>query len=224
MKHWLILMGILGGASAGVARGEPYWVAWEGDDFPENDGWERVGTGTRPTRTIHDGIVTFDSLASDESEDIYRMAGLPDPAPGEEFVVQWRLRVNQINWDNPNFPYDPGWSVRSADGWAAIFLIGVDELESALEQTQVSFEPGVFHSGEFRTLDMRTFTVTLDGALAYSGAFAPSLPDARVQWGDSVQGPTSNFDWDYFRFGVVPEPPVGLPVFTLALAYIARRR
>jgi hypothetical protein len=225
MTHWLIVMGIVGGATAGIAHGEPYWVAWEGNDFPENEGWQRIVNGPQPAeRTLADGIMTMDSLATDHSQDFYNMYGASDPGDEDEFIVQWRLRVNQVNWDNPNFPYDPGWSVNSADGWRAVFAIGVHEFHNLLEQIDVQFEPGVFHVWEFRSPDMRTFTISLDGAPISSGAFMPGLPDAHVAWGDFGGGPTSNVDWDYFRFGVVPEPTASLSALTLALTYNSRRR
>lgn len=217
MTHWLIVMGIVGGATAAMARAAPYWVAWEGDDFPENEGWRRVGTGSVPTRTLSNGVMTFDSLSMDQSDDIYQMNGAPDPEPGEEFVVQWRLRVNQIDWDSPLFPFDPGWSVKSAEGWKAVFVIGFDEFDSFLEDTNVAFAPGLFHDWEFRSADMRTFTINLDGTEVASGNFVSTLPGARIEWGDAVHGPTSSFDWDYFRFGVVPEPTTSLSMMTVVV-------
>jgi len=205
------------------ARASPYWVAWEGNDFPENEGWTREGSGSRASRSLLDGVMTLDSLANDNGQDFYGFYGAPDPAPGEEFVVQWRLRVNEVIWDNPNFRYDPGWSVNSADGWQAHLVLGVDELHNLLEQIDVSFEPGVFHEWEFRSTNMRTFTLALDGTLVSTGAFVGGLPEAQVAWGDFVWGPTSNVEWDYFRFGVVPEPASCVSVLTLAFAYSSRR-
>ena len=225
MLRWLMFLAVLLYATVPLARGDQYWVAWEGNDFPENEGWLREGDGTRPTRTLHDGVMTLDSLASDESEDFYRVYGISDPEPGEEFVVEWGLRVNQVDWDNPNFPYDPGWSVNSAGGWRAVFAIGVDELHNLLEQVDVRFEPGVFHAWQFRSSDMRTFTIHLDRKFVSEGAFVATGLESRMSWGDLASGPTSSVDWDYFRFGVVPEPTMlsFLPVFAVVISRARRR-
>jgi hypothetical protein len=52
---------------ASLAAAEPYWVSWEGDDWPENQGWTRVWgnwdglyEGPGAYRTLDSGILTFD--------------------------------------------------------------------------------------------------------------------------------------------------------------------
>ena len=40
MKH-LVLLLFVAAAVAKPAMAEQYWVAWEGNDYPENEGWER---------------------------------------------------------------------------------------------------------------------------------------------------------------------------------------
>jgi hypothetical protein len=224
MTHWLIVMSIVGGATAAPARAAPYWVAWEGNDFPENEGWLREGDEADPVRTLNNGVMNLNSLASERSEDFYRIYGASDPEPGEEFVVQWRLRVNQVDWDSPLFQYDPGWGINSADGWRAVFVIGEDELHNQLEQVDVLFQAGAFHHWEFRSPDMRTFTLSLDGVAVSSGAFVFTGLEPRMHWGDFVRGPTSNVDWDYFRFGVVPEPATGLAFFVASLFCYSRKQ
>ena len=57
---------------------------------------------------------------------------------------------------------------------------------------------------------MRAYDLYIDGNLAISGSFWFSLTPSRVFWGDSIQGGASLTHWDYFRFGVVPEPGPGL--------------
>lgn len=124
--------------------------------------------------------------------------------------------------DNVNFPYDPGWSVNSADGAYASIVLGVNELRTLQQQIHVSFEPGAFHEWEFRSADMRTYTLSLDGESAMSGVFVAGLPRAHIGWGDYVWGPTSNVEWDYFRFGVVPEPTSCVSMLLLAMTFIRR--
>jgi hypothetical protein len=194
-------------------------VAWEGDDYPENEGWEREGTGDRSVRSLADGVMTMDSLNNVSGQDYYSAYGAPDPAPGEELVVQWRARVNEIEWDNPNFRYDPGWSLNTADGWFVAFVLGIDELHDLMQQVDTPFVARAYHAWELRSGNLRTFNVWLDGDLVSTGEFVLTLPGASVQWGDFVWGPTSSVDWDYFRFGVVPEPPVLSSVVLFFLSF-----
>lgn len=221
----LLVVSLLAVVNALPLHAEEYWVAWEGSDYPENEGWIREGTGDRATRSLDEGVMRLDSLANENGQDFYSIYGASDPGPGEEFVVQWRLRVNEIVWDNPIFPYDPGWSLNSADGMQTSFVIGIDEFYDRLEQTRVSFEPGVFHEWEFRSANMRSFSITLDGQPVLSGEFFGGLPYSHISWGDFVWGPTSNTEWDYFRFGVVPEPSsLVLMLASVCGARIGRRR
>ena len=60
-----------------VAGATPFWIAYEGDDYPENQGWERVyGDEHGPNsggaiRSLADGIFTEDSLHDDQIFDFY---------------------------------------------------------------------------------------------------------------------------------------------------------
>ena len=226
MTHWLIVMGIVGGASGGIARAAPYWVAWEGNDYPENEGWERGhfgDDGPQADRTLEDGIMTLDGLASIEIIDGYLMERPLDPGPGEEFVAQWGLRVNQVG--NPIFPYDPGFAMTSDDGWRVVMVIGLDEVHSILEQHDVAFEPGGFYAWEFRSVNMRSYVLRLNGSVIHTGTFIETgVLESRIEWGDLVAGATSHSDWDYFRFGVVPEPSTNISLLALLCASRASRR
>ncbi len=51
------------------AGAEPYWITYEGNDLPENEGWNRYWgnadgeyQGGGAIRTIEDGVLTMDSL------------------------------------------------------------------------------------------------------------------------------------------------------------------
>jgi hypothetical protein len=207
MTHWLIVMSIVGGATAGMARAAPYWVAWEGNDFPENEGWRRIVNGPQPAeRTLADGIMTMDGLADRQIDDYYRMERPLDPEAGETFVMQWRLRVHEVN-GNPLALYDAGAAVWSDDDWTVSLLFGIDFVYSFHENVQIPIEPGVYHAVELRSSDMRSYHLLVDGALIHAGAFwEPTFRQSRIHWGDRARGSASLVDWDYFRFGVVPEP------------------
>lgn len=202
-------------ATSGV-RADEYWIAYEGNDFPENQGWTRVtGPLGGAQRWIENGSLVIDSRASVKIVDSYRMElnGNLDPDPGELFVARWRLRIDEVIGR-----VDPTVGIYSDEKWAAAFKFGETTIFSTFE-TGVSapFARGVFHEFELRSWDMRSYELYIDANLAISGSFWFSLTPSRVNWGDSIQGGASLARWDYFRFGVVPEPSSGL-LFAFGLA------
>ena len=221
MKRAVLLL-FFAAALALPAWAEQYWVAWEGNDFPENEGWTRIVNGPQPAdRTLADGIMTMDGLADRQIDDYYRMERSIDPGPGEEFVMQWRLRVDEII-GHPLGLWDPGLSLFSDDDWALTFVLGTDFIRCCYEDMDLPFEPGAFHVFEVRSWDMRTYQLWMDQVLVHIGTFwEPSFESSRIQWGDYTRGSASLVDWDYFRFGVVPEPNTGLLLSAILLAHCA---
>jgi hypothetical protein len=224
VKKLMIVLLVAGCAS--VAGADPYWIAWEGDDFPENQGWTRVWgnwdgqyEGPGAIRTLEDGILTYDSLYDDGVYDfskIYR-PGQMDPGPGEVFVMEWRLKVDQVEgWFT-----DPGVVVSSDEAWVLGLDFGYDRVFSAFEDyLEIPFTPGVFHAYRVVSADMRAYDLFIDDELAHYGTFKHLVGPSEVGWGDGVQGAASLHRWDYFRFGVVPEPS---SAWLLGLALVARR-
>lgn len=224
MRMLLFVLAALG-VLAGTAGAEPYWIAYEGNDFPENEGWERtfcdpngvVGQGGA-IRTIEDGALVLDSLQSVMIVDFYNWSRPIDPGPGELFILRWRLKVDEVSARE-----DPSVVVFSDDFQAVGFEFSESYLISVFEPgVSVSFEPGVFHSFEFRSWDMTDYELWIDGLLAETGTFYDVFESSRISWGDGVQGTASVARWDYVGFGVVPEPAPWIPVFTL-VSVVARR-
>ena len=187
-----------------LAQADQYWIAYEGNDFPENEGWVRSTVGTPPDRWLEDGSLFIDSRADLHTTDnytIYFDEGL-DPEPGETFLMRWRLLVHEA------FPWeDPGVYVISDELWAVAFIFAEGHVLSTHEANVFAyFEPGVFHEFELRSADMRAYELYIDSALAIEGAFSESFFSACAGFGDNVRGGASLAQWDYFRFGVVPEP------------------
>ena len=197
---------------------EPYWISYEGNDFPENEGWAHIWSYPLAERWIEDDAFVIDSRASGATNDWYEWyPEWVNPEPGELFIAQWRLKVDEltIGWR------DPCVAVFGDDSWGVAFDFNEDTIESVYEDdVSAQFEPHVFHDYELRTADMRTYRLYIDDALAIQGEFWDSLSSSRVLWGDTVSGGASLSRWDHFRFGVVPEPATG-PAFALAL--FARR-
>lgn len=221
MRMPLLTLGFLLSALSGVSRAEQYWVAWEGNDYPENEGWTRRhygDDGPPAIRSLADGVMTLDGLASIEIIDAYRINRPLDPEPGEVFVAQWGLRVNEVS---SIYPYDPGFELTSDDAWLVSLVFGVNEAHSILEQDYFAIEGAGFHAWEFRSADMRSYVLSMDGSVVFTGTLIESSArQPRIIWGDDVAGASSHSDWDYFRFGVVPDP--GACISLLALLCAAR--
>ena len=203
------------------ALAEPYWIAYEGDDFPENEGWVRSTVGTPPERWLEDGSLFIDSrahLLASDNYTVYFDGGL-DPEPGEMFVMRWRLNVHEVApWE------DPGVYVVSDDLWTVLFVFGDGYVSSTHEyNVTADFEPGVFHEFELRSDDMRSYELHIDGNLALEGAFFEGFFSSCAGWGDVVRGGVSLAEWDYLRFGVVPEPAAWLMTI-IALPLLSKRR
>ncbi|MBK9127751.1 MAG: hypothetical protein IPM13_08105 [Phycisphaerales bacterium] len=205
------------------AAATPWWVAWEGDDFPENEGWTRTVAGQPSQRTLEDGVMTLDSLGTTGGWDGYQLmrSGGRDPGPGETFVLRWRMRVEAVE----GWAWDPGLGVLSDSAWYVSFLFSIDRIWSPYEYVILSFAPGVFHAWELRSSDMRNYELYLDGALIRQGYLVRSVDPAWVaSWGDSVLGPRSRSSWDYVHLGVVPECSTSGLVAVLGLMAARVRR
>ncbi|MFH1746977.1 MAG: hypothetical protein ABIG44_08025 [Planctomycetota bacterium] len=201
-----------------ATHAEPYWVAWEGDTYPEDDGWERTAYGGGAERWFEDGSLVLDGLASTDISDFYRNQRPTAPNEGEVFVMEWRLRVDEVH----GFA-DPGVSITS-EGQAALTLVyTANSIYSLGEGLWINFAPGTFHDYSLTSADLVTYTLHIDGQLAHTGQFDTTGWESGVEWGDVGQGARSLSTWDYVRFGVVPEPGAG-PLLGLAgLTGLTRR-
>ena len=189
---------------ASAARASPYWIAYEGNDFPENEGWPRRTSWGGAQRSLEDGWLVLDGRADPRIYDYYELAvpGGIDPGPGELFVAQWRVYVDHVLGQ-----YDAGLSVVSDAHWTVAFALSQDTVYSMCETgVSATFEPGRPHTFELRSADMRSYVLSIDGNPAIHGRFWEGLTTSAVAWGDSVYHAASLSRWDYVRFGVVPEP------------------
>jgi hypothetical protein len=214
---------------AGTAWGTPYWIDWEGADWPENQGWTRNWgnwngqyQGPGAYRTLEDGILTYDSLYDPGVCDFYYMdrPGQMDPGAGELFVMEWRLKVDQVNGS-----YDPTIGVFSDSAWVLGFEYAADHVSSVFENyATIPFIQGEFHQYRVVSPDMRNYALYIDGALAHEGAFVHVVSQSEFGWGDGVQGASSLHHWDYVRYGVIPEPSgYGVVLMWVTLWRSARR-
>jgi hypothetical protein len=215
--------------SAGAAFSTPYWIDWEGDDWPEAVGYERNWGdlqgqyhGSGAVRTLQDGVLTYDSLYDPGVCDFYFMdrPGQMDPRPGEQFVMEWRLKIDVVNGAD-----DPGVGLFSDNAWGVGFAYGVDHISSVFENyLNIPFVPYVWHDYRVVSTDMRAYDLFIDDVLVRHGAFGQTIGPSEVTFGDGSQSASSLHHWDYFRFGVVPEPCALLSLMWVIAWRGARRR
>ena len=213
-------------ALAASAAAEPYWISYEGSDFPENQGWTRtfcdengiVGQGGA-IRSLEDGALVLDSRASTTIVDFYERHQPVDPDPGEMFVMEWRLKVDDV------LPHvDPSIALFSDSFRAVGFEFSHNAIHSVFESdATIPFTPDEFHAFELRSTDMQSYELRLDGDVVLLGNFASVFQAGRVGWGDAIQGGRSLAAWDYVRCGVVPEPNLGALIMVILAWHSGRR-
>ncbi len=202
----LLLLGPL------VARAD-YWISYEANDWPENEGWDRWVYGGGAQRSLVDGTLVLDGRASIDIADVYRMDIPAPPGTGQIFTAQWRLRVSDVAGYS-----DPVLIVSFSPTGAVVLRYSEEAVYSTLEGAWIAdFQPGAFHEYLLVTTDVVTYSLYVDGALAHSGNFVGPWSESVVEWGDGVLGASSLSEWDYVRFGV-PEPATGLLLGSAVLA------
>jgi hypothetical protein len=224
MVRALVRLGVLqaGILLASPVLAIPYWFAWEGNDFPENQGWTRSYNNAGDVRTLNGGMMTLDGMSVPPGYDSHRIdyPGSIDPDPNEMFVMQWRMRVQEVV---PN-RWDVSIGVFSDESWAAGFHYSETQTRSAFEPAVLDISPNLFRDYEFRSDDMRTYELFVDGVLVHSGAFVHVVTASRMAWGDGFAFTQSTSVWDYVRVGVVPESAPLWILLVLAMIATSVRR
>ena len=106
---------------ATTARAESYWIAYEGNDFPENEGWTRITNGPLAERWIEDGTLVVDTTEDRHTCDWYNLyPSITAPAVDEEFILQWRLKIEEFTGGGPG----PTVGVYSDERWGVSFITG----------------------------------------------------------------------------------------------------
>jgi hypothetical protein len=196
------------------ALSAPYWVSWDASmGYPEDNGWSRNWgnwqgqyQGTGALRSLDGGTLTYDSRYDSGVFDISELHRRMDPAPGETFVLEWRILVEE----DSSYMGDAGMGFGSDSAMRLGFTIRPAEVDSGFETAVVlPITPGVFHDYRVTSADMRTYQLFIDGELRRVGSFWQGLSQSYIAWGDGTQDFVggSLHHWDYLRFGVIPEPP-----------------
>jgi hypothetical protein len=223
MKHAVMLTfvcAVLGGWSS-TAGAEPYWVAYEGNDFPENEGWTRITYYGEANRRIEDGVLVIDSLHDRHIEDLVEMRRWMDPDPGELFVAEWRLMVGA----GSTGPDAGVFIARSFQPGSVILQFTPDRAWIGHDNRYFDVAPGVFHTYRFESEDMIAYNFFIDGQWVYEGHFLwPASNQSYINFGDEFNGWASISYWDYLRFGVIPEPASSMMYLSLLCLMIKINR
>lgn len=217
MRKYHLLLSVVTalGGLVGTAGADEYWITYEGNDFPENEGWTReINAAGGANRWIEDGALVIDSLHNAAIIDDYFIEGISDPGPAELFVAEWRVLLEETL-----FWYDAGVTIaRSAVPGHVFFVYDVDEILVWREWELIPIAPGEWHTYRIETVDMVEYTLSIDGEGVFTGLFEDqSLLQSFILWGDTMNGAASLTRWDYVRFGVVPEPCSVLMLITLCV-------
>ncbi len=210
------------GACACLVQAEQFLIEYSAASglYPEVCGWTRSTHGGGAVRSIADGILTLDSTGSSMICDFYRVDRPITPGPGETFVAEWRVRVAQHSgyWEGLA-------SARADDGGEVAFGYDTDRVFGYWEGWYVPVAPSVFHTYRLESASMYDYSLWINGTYAHGGVFVrPGAPNPTVWFGDGTYGAgtLSLTQWDYFRFGIAPEPG-GIALALAACACVARR-
>ena len=233
MMRMLLFGTLILGLLVSPARGDPFFLRYDADNFPEKAGWERYTYDPEGglIRTVEDGIFTIDSRRSAYTADFYhRHVPAIELNLGEELRLEWRMRTLETDttWKRTDVVVGIGnleeefVEIYLAPDYVAVNEDGIEWPEHVYE-----FGQDQWHTFLFTSTDMQEFDLFVDGDFAFHGQFTRHwlLGPNRVSFGDVVTGRTSLSEWDYVQVSVLPEAASGtLALASLAMAFAAVRR
>lgn len=229
----IINLGIIG---PGRAHASPV-VSFEGDIFPEADGWSRETSLYFSNRSIEQGwlvqqaeIVPQNPPNLDLSEDDFYRRSIAEFTGAEGFFLEWRVVTDGPRYGFPNVA--PASIV--AYGFRNVgyhFTIADDQVrlirDNLLPLVYVDIESGVPHTYRLELYGAESYSFLIDGQVVDSGVpegAYPTADSAIVFGGRAVHSvELTTVRWDYIRYGVIPEPATGLLLLLGASAIIVRR-
>ncbi|MBU0718818.1 MAG: PEP-CTERM sorting domain-containing protein [Planctomycetes bacterium] len=192
-------------------------VTYDGDVFPEDVGWERVGSGY-VLRTLEAGFLV---QVGEEIGflDGYRRS-LTDFVGGETFFIEWRVET-----DAPSSLLDvsgtPVVVVLGGSGAAFYHTTITDSRvqlyrDTGIPLVYVDIEAGIPHTYRVELQGTASYAWYIDGELVDSGVPEGPYPttDPQVIWSIRHYEIGNTTRWDYLKYGEIPEP--GTVVLLLA--------
>jgi hypothetical protein len=180
-----------------------YWLTtYEGNDYPENEGWIWSFNEPFAERWFEGGSFVVDTTGDLRTCDWYEYyTDVPYPEQGQQLIIQWRLKVEEFC----GVFSAGGIGIRTWDSWGVGFILRDHTIQSSLEPSVIaSFEAGIFHEFEMRSPDMRAYALYIDGELALEGSFIEVTSSNRIFWGESTTAGGSLCRWGYVRVGILP--------------------
>ena len=226
---WRFLVLLLTGWIPALVRGTP--IDYTGDVFPEEIGWERVGTFDAD-RWLDNGWLYQHVQLGDWApppggeQDFYQRA-LADFA-GERFFIEWRVVT-----DAPATEIDGvGGSSLSASGGGILYHLTIASDRVRLIRgvqypvVWVDSQPDTAHTYRLEVDGAADFRWFIDTQLITSGVPEGEFPNpaAFLTWGAKYHLSESTNSWDYVMFGAIPEPGTGVLLLGGAGLLLVRTR
>jgi hypothetical protein len=207
-------------------------VSYEGYGLPEEMGFTRV-TQYDPERWTEEGFFyqqidvgggtgqPYDGDYDDYRWPLSSYVGAP-------FFAEWRVETNapdsEVDWHNGGafvVAYGGGvnYHFNMAAGLARI-LRGYPYPTQYFE-----IEPGVPHTYRLEVYGGDYFELRIDGAIMDAGEPEDVFPTptAEIFFGARYYQSEHTTQWDYVRFGTIPEPATGLLLLAGATVFLVRR-
>lgn len=193
-------------------------ITYEGNVFPEDhqDPWERTGTFDADRSLMGGSLIIEVDLGDWEpppggEQDFYKRS-IPEFA-GQPFFVEWRCMSDAPNTEIPG----TGGSVLNAVGFSVInhFTITEDRVRiwrgNTVPFVFVDIESGVPHTYRVEHYAHQLYIYYIDGQIVDSGIPRGDFPNAsaRIIWGAKMWWTPSRNEWDYVRYGVIPQSGSG---------------
>lgn len=183
-------------------------ITFEGDSFPETSGWTRSVFLT-PQRTLENGILIqyFDSVGD---HDFYRRF-LSAFSASTNFFAEWRVQSDAPSTLLDSFQIPAGFVLSGNTGVTYHFRF-TDSLGLFTRSDNSLFffplEPHMFHTYRVELLENDSYRFLIDGRLVDSGEQSGPYPTlmSEIIWGGRFYEPNQTIQWDYIRYGTIPEP------------------
>jgi hypothetical protein len=223
---YILLLALSGVANAGL-------VAYEGDDFPESSGWTRLGTFDAE-RALDAGIFTQHvelgvwAPGPIGETDVYRRS-LEAFVGVDAFFIEWRVET-----DAPGSILDLSGTpvAASAFGNSANYHITITNNRVLLNRSNLlplvyaNITPGMAHTYRLELIGDVSYSLIIDGHIIDSGTPEGRFtnPESFLLWGAQRHSFDTTTQWDYIRYGVIPEPATALLLLIGSVLALRRRR
>jgi hypothetical protein len=207
---------LLVGASQG-AIGEV--ATYEGDSFPDEDGWDAIQVFCDPDLLIETGgfratVELCDPYPPPGGKEATYRVHQPSMDNSVRFFAEWRFESTA---EATELPWGGGGNLGLGDDGAAnyTFAFGLDEGNmnrgNIFGLSTVNYEAGVPHVFRLEHYEAEQYIWYVDGEVVDSGVPEAFFPDTdfRIVWRTKAAWLPNTTWWDYIRFGDIPTDASG---------------